>query len=75
MINYLRGQVDEAKLIAAATDDGRMTEVRCFLGLKALQEGKQDAARGHFRWVTEHGNASYTHYAISLIELDRIEKR
>jgi hypothetical protein len=25
--------------------------------------------------VTENGNASYTQYAISLIELDRLEKK
>ena len=73
MIKYLRGELDDAKLMAAATDDDRMTEVRCFLGLKAFQEGKQDAARTHFRWVIEHGNASSTQYAISLIELDRLE--
>jgi hypothetical protein len=52
-----------------------MTEVRCSLGLKALQEGRKDVAREHFQWVTEHGNASFTEYAISLIELDRIEKK
>ena len=73
VVKFLRGEIDEAKLVAAATDDDRMTEVRCFLGLKALEVGKQDAARTHFRWVTEHGNASYTQYAISLIELDRLE--
>lgn len=50
-----------------------MTDVRSFLGLKALQEGKRDAARSHFRWVTEHGNASSTQYAIGLIELDHLE--
>ncbi len=74
IIKHLRGEIDEAKLMAATTDDDRMTEVRCFLGLKALQEGKQDAARTHFRWVTEHGNASYTQYAICLIEFDRLER-
>ena len=49
IIKHLRGEIDEAKLIAAATDDDRMTEVRCFLGLDCLQHGKKDAARTHFR--------------------------
>jgi hypothetical protein len=52
-----------------------MTEVRCYHGLRALREGKKNVARDHFRWVTEHGNASYTEYAISLIQLDRLEKK
>jgi hypothetical protein len=76
VIKHLRGEIDEPTLMAAAGREGdRMTDVRCFLGLKALQEGKNDVARAHFHWVTENGNASYTQYAISLIELDRLENK
>ena len=50
-----------------------MTEVRCFLGLKSLNENKKSAVLSHFLWVKEHGNPSLTQYAISLIELDRLE--
>jgi lipoprotein NlpI len=74
IINHLLGEIDEPALMASGTQGDRMTEVRCFLGLKALQEGKNDVARVHFRWVTENGNASYLQYSISLIELDRLEK-
>ena len=75
IVKFLRGEIDEAKLMAAATDDDRMTEVRCFLGLKCLQDDQKAAALSHFRWVTEHGNPSYTEYAISLCELDRLERK
>jgi hypothetical protein len=57
------------------SEGDRMTELRCYLGLRALRGGKKNAARDHFRWVTEHGKASYTEYAISLIQLDRLEKK
>jgi lipoprotein NlpI len=73
VVKYLRGEIDESKLLAAATDDDRMTEVHCFLGLKSLNENKKSAALSHFLWVKEHGNPSLTQYAISLIELDRLE--
>jgi hypothetical protein len=75
VVKHLRGEIDEPTLMAAGSEGDRMTEVRGFLGLKALQEGKNDVARAHFRWVMENGNASYTQYAISLIELDRLEKK
>jgi hypothetical protein len=73
VVNYLRGEIDEPKLMGAANDDDRRTEVRCFLGLKSLNENKKSAALSHFLWVKEHGNPSLNQYAISLIELDRLE--
>lgn len=73
VIKYLRGEIGESTLMAAGNERDRMTDVRCFLGLKALREGKNDIAPEHFRWVVEYGNASSTQYAISLIELDRLE--
>jgi hypothetical protein len=73
VVKYLRGEIDESKLLATAADGNRMTEVHCFLGLRSLQENKKSAAPSHFLWVKEHGNPSLTQYAISLIELDRLE--
>ena len=37
-------------------------------------KGKKDAAIAHFRWVKEHGNQSFTEYAIAVAELERLEK-
>jgi lipoprotein NlpI len=73
VVKYLRGEIDEPKLMAAANDDERRTEVHCFLGLWSLQQGKKEAALAHFRWVKEHGDPAVTQYAISVIELDRLE--
>ena len=70
---YLRGEIDESTLIAAATDDDRLTDVHCFLGLKAESENKKDAALTHFRWVKEHGNPGFFQYAIGVCELDGLE--
>jgi hypothetical protein len=73
VVKYLRGEIDESKLLAGASDDDRMTEVCCLLDLRSLQENQKSAALSHFLWVKEHGNPSLAHYAISLIELDRLE--
>ena len=56
IIGHLRGEIDEATLLGAATSNDKMTEVRCFLGLKELEKGRKEAAEEHFRWVKEHGN-------------------
>ena len=51
-----------------------MTEARCFLGLDALAEnGRDEAAMAHFRWVKDYGNPQFSQYAISISELDRLE--
>ena len=73
IVKYIRGEIDKAMLMAAATDNDRMTAVRCSLGLECLQKNQQEAARSHFRWVKEHGNPSYTEYVISQCELDRLK--
>jgi len=73
IVKCLRGELDEAKLMAAANDNDKMTEARCFLGLDWLQKGRKEAAQAHFRWVKEHGNPSFTEYAISIGELERLE--
>ncbi len=74
IIKYLCGEIDESTLTAAAaTDDDRLTDVHCFLGLKAASENKKDAALAHFRWVKEHGISEFLQYAISVCELDRLE--
>jgi hypothetical protein len=73
IIKYLRGEIDEATLTAAASDSDRMTELNCFLGLGCLQKEKREAALDHFRWVMEHGNPDLTQYAISPAELDHLK--
>jgi hypothetical protein len=50
-----------------------MTEVRCFFRLDYERKAKKEAAISHFRWVKELGNSSFSEYAISMAELDRLE--
>ena len=72
VVKYLRGEIDESKLMAAATDNDKMTEARCFLGLDTEQKGRKEEALAHFHWVKEHGNSSFYEYTIALGELDRL---
>ncbi len=72
IIRHLRGELDEAGLLAAAGDDGKRVEARCYLGLEALEDGRSDAALEHFRWVKERGNPRFTQCALSVAELGRL---
>ena len=41
IIKHLRGELDEAGLLAAAASDGKRAEARCYLGLEALENGRE----------------------------------
>ena len=62
IVKYLRGEIDEPKLLAAANDNNKMTEARCLLGLEVLEKGKKDAARrssaGSRNTVTRHSRST-----------------
>jgi hypothetical protein len=75
VVAYLRGESTQDKLLAAATDNEKMTEARCFLGLDAIQRQANDSAIAHFRWVTEHGNPRSIEYGIALAELRRLARK
>ena len=73
-MQHLRGEIDELALMAAARDaENGLTDVHCFLGLKSLDEKSESSARTHFRWVVEHIRPPGMPYAISRVELDRLE--
>jgi tetratricopeptide (TPR) repeat protein len=72
IIKHLRGELDEPGLLAAAEDDGKRVEARCYLGLEAMENGQSVAAQEHFRWVKEHGNPRFTQYVLSTAELNRL---
>ena len=73
IVQYLRGEIDEPKLKATAHND-QLAEVHCCLGLEALQKGKIDRARSHFRKVKELNKPESTYFLIGLVELARLEK-
>ncbi len=74
VVKMLRGEIDEPALLAAAIDDDKRTEARCYLGIDAALKGHKDQALAHFRWVRDHGNPTYYEYEIAVAELDRLEK-
>ena len=74
VIRYLRGEIDQNALLAAATDTDKMTEARCYLGLDLALKGRDDTAREHYRWVVEHGTPTFIEYTIAAAELERLEK-
>ena len=75
IVKYLRGELDEAKLLADADNNDKAIKARCYVGLDLVQKGQNQAALGHFRWIKEHGNPRVTEYAISIAEAKRLEAR
>ncbi|MBI1914875.1 MAG: hypothetical protein HYS12_09080 [Planctomycetes bacterium] len=73
-VQFLRGEIDEPALLKLATDDDKRTEARCFLGMDHALKGRRTEALAHFRWVKEHGTASFIEYTIALAELERLER-
>jgi lipoprotein NlpI len=75
IVEYLRGEIDEPKLLAASTDRDKMTETRCYLGLDMEAKGRPDEAIAHFKWVKDHGVSTFHEYSMALAELDRLAAR
>ena len=75
VVQYLRGEIDEPKLLAAATDNGKMAAARCYLGLDMEEKGRKEEALAHFRWVNEHGTPGFIECTIALAESDRLEAK
>jgi lipoprotein NlpI len=72
VVRYLRGEIDEAQVLAAANDNGKMTEAHFYLGLKLIQQKQEKAALPHLLWVTDNGDPSFLEYKVALIEVDRL---
>src|SRR5271157_1147829 len=73
VIRYFRGELDQAAMLAAASDNDKMTVARFYLGLDLALKGRYEEAREHYRWVKEHGNPSFFQFNHALAELDKLE--
>ena len=73
IVRFLRGEIDESKLLASAEDDETI-DLRCCLRVAALQGGKGADARAHFLWVTEQNEIKSSYFLIALAELSRLAK-
>ena len=74
VFQYLRGDLKEEGLLAAATDNDKMTEARAYAGMSLALAGRLDAARPHLEWVVKNGNRDFIEYALARSELSRITK-
>lgn len=64
---YLRRELTEDQLFAAANGTRAMIEARTYVGLDQLLSGKQDAALTNFRWVV--ANSEKRAYESSLAQM------
>jgi tetratricopeptide (TPR) repeat protein len=74
VVQFLRGDIDEAALLKLSTDDDKRTDARCFLGMDHAIKGRRGEALTHFRWVKEHGKPAHIAYTIAVAELERLER-
>jgi peroxiredoxin len=74
VVKFLRGDIDEAALLKAATDDGKRTEAHCYLGLDDAQKDRRAEALAHFKWIQAHPAKDFSEYTIALAELKRLER-
>ena len=74
-MSFVQGQLDEERLLSAASNPGEQTEAHWFNGLQSLVTGKEDEARTHFRWVKENGLPEFIESAIATAELERLDAK
>ena len=48
IVRYLLGEIDGPELLKQATDNGKLTESRCYLGLDLVLKRKPEEAISHF---------------------------
>jgi len=73
-VRFLRGDIDDAALLNLATDDAQRTEAHCYVGFVSALSGRRADAVAHHRWVRDHGKHNFYEYALSLAELERLER-
>jgi tetratricopeptide (TPR) repeat protein len=74
VIAYLRKEISKDALLASATDNDKMTEVRTYIGLMLAITGERQEALKHLKWVKENGNKSFVEFPAALTELRRLEQ-
>lgn len=74
VVRYLRKELTSDQLLALATDQGKMTEARTYIGLDiSLPDHSKDALE-HLLWVKANGNREYFEYPLAVEELGRIQR-
>src|SRR5262249_19007501 len=68
LVQFLRREFAEERLLALADDEVKRTEAHCYIGLHEILIGHKEKAMEHFGRVKELGKASTIEYAIALGE-------
>lgn len=74
VIAYLHKELSKDALLAAATDNDKMTEARAYLGLALAIAGQREEALKQLHWVKENGNKQFVEYPAAMLELRRLEQ-
>lgn len=74
VLAFLRGQLDDKGLVAAAKDAGSRTEAHAYIGFMHLENGRHDAARTEFEWVRDNGLPNYSEYPLAIGQLRLLDK-
>ncbi|HAV63619.1 MAG TPA: hypothetical protein DCY13_14790 [Verrucomicrobiales bacterium] len=65
VIVHLQGALDEASLLALATDNDKLTLARYYIGMRCWLEGDATTAKGHFEWVVASGNSAFLQHRLA----------
>jgi tetratricopeptide (TPR) repeat protein len=74
VLDYLNGKITASDVLAAASDNDKMTEAKTYLGICYELDGKTKEARDYFAWVKDHGNKQFGEYTLAVAELERSDK-
>lgn len=59
IVDYLAGSLSEDGLLKSARKNGQRTEAHCWIGLRNLVSGNNQAAKIHVEWMEKNGSISY----------------
>lgn len=71
-LQFIRGQLDEEALLAAASKLSQHSDAHCCLGLHHLAHARLDDARRCFQWCLEHARSSFVEHSIARTELQHL---
>ena len=71
-IKYLRGEIDEAALLALAVDDENAPRRGASSAWTWQSKARSLRRSASLRWVLEHGNREFFEYGIAAAELERL---
>jgi lipoprotein NlpI len=73
IIRYLKHEISDEQLIAAASGKKAMIEARTYVGMDQSLGGQKAVALTNLRWVAANGDKRVFEYALAAAEIRRIE--